>query len=129
MLHCRCPALAGFLALIVFGVGAGVIVMVRRAGGKRSRSVSIVRIFINYLQVRAVHFELCVFVCACACVCVGMYRCVWVCVQRVRVYVWVFVCVCDGCVYVWVGVWVGVFVCAACVCVYVWVCKAVCVHV
>ncbi len=88
---------------MVFGVGAGVIVMVRRAGGKRSRSVSIVRIFINYLQVRAVHFELCVFVCACGvcacvCVCLGgrvcnmcvcMYGCLCVCLRRVRVYVWV----------------------------------------
>ncbi len=91
---------------MVFGVGAGVIVMVRRAGGKRSRSVSIVRIFINYLQVRAVHFELCV--CVCVCLCAGLRVYGWACVQRVRVNVWMFVCVClrRVRVYVWVGVWV-----------------------
>ena len=40
------------MALVFFGFAAGIIVMVRRAGGKRSRSVSVVRIFVNYLQVR-----------------------------------------------------------------------------
>lgn len=42
---------AGFMALVFFGFATGIIVMVRRAGGKRSRSVSVVRIFVNYLQV------------------------------------------------------------------------------
>ncbi len=43
-------SLTGLIALVLVMLTCGIVFMVRRAGGKRSQTVGIVRILINYVQ-------------------------------------------------------------------------------
>ncbi len=53
-MSCYCSlSYPGVLGALIFAFAAGIVILVRRAGNKRSKTVSILRIFVNYAQANA----------------------------------------------------------------------------